>query len=142
MIYPKCLNSKHIAKSVKEYAKNKVTCRQKLLLSSFNSSSNTFVAPLHFCCDICQVKCLCCGNSCHYESSIKLGVNIDQTRPVSPVIQLPETGRELLKKQLFKIREQCFSCSGHCWESINSGFPFDAIDQIMLIQPWIYPMKH
>ena len=133
MIYPKCLNSKHIAKSVKEYAKNKVTCRQKLLLSSFNSSSNTFVAPLHFCCDICQVKCLCCGNSCHYESSIKLGVNIDQTRSVSPVIQLSETGRELLKKQLFKIREQCLSCSGHCWESINSGFPFDAVDQIMLI---------
>ena len=142
VIHPKCFNSNHIAKFVTEYAKNKVNCRRKLLLSSFNSSGNKFVALLHFCCDICQMKCLCCGNSCHYESSIKLGVNIDQTRPVSPVIQLPETGRELLKKQLFKIREQCFSCSGHCWESINSGFPFDAIDQIMLIQPWIYPMKH
>ena len=79
------------------------------------------------------MKCLYCRNSCHYESSIKLGVNIDQSRSVSPVIQLSETGRELLKKQLLKIREECLSCSGHCGEGINSGFPFDAVGEIMLI---------
>ena len=28
VIYPKCLNSKHIAKSVKEYAKNKLPADQ------------------------------------------------------------------------------------------------------------------
>ena len=105
VIYLKCLNSKHIAKSVKEYAKNKVTCKRKLLLSSFNLSSNKFVASLHLCFDICQIKCVCCGNSCHYESNIKLAVNIDQTASVSPTIQLSETGRELLKKPLLKIRQ-------------------------------------
>ena len=129
VIYLKCLNTKHIAKSVKEYAKNKATCRRKLLLSSFNSSSNKLVASLHLCCDIYQMKCVCCGNSCHYESNIKLSVNINQTRSVSPIIQLPETGRELL----LKIREQCLSCSGHCGKNINSGFPLDAVDKIMSI---------
>ena len=94
VIYPKCLNSKHIAKSVKEYAKNKVTCRRKLLSSSFNSSSKKFVASLHLCCDICQMKCVCCGNSCPYESNIKLAVNIDQAKSVSPTIQLSETVKE------------------------------------------------
>ena len=133
VIYRKCLNSKHIAKSVKEYAKNKVISRRKLLLSSFNSSSNKFVASLHLCCDICQVKCVCCGNSCHYESNIKLAVNIDQAKSVSPTIQLSETGKELLKKQLLKIREQCLSCSGHCGKDINSGFPLNAVDEIMSI---------
>ena len=50
-----------------------------------------FVALLHLCCDICQMKCVCCEDSCHYYSSLKLGVNIDQGRSVSPTIQLSET---------------------------------------------------
>ena len=133
VMYPKFLNSKHIAKSAKEYAKNKVTCRRKLLLLGFNLSSNKFVGLLHLCCDICQIKCVCCGNSCHYESNIKLAVNIDETRSVSPTIQLSETGRELLKKQLLKIKEQCLSFSGRRGKDINSGFPFDAVDEIMSI---------
>ena len=132
VIYTKW-NSKHIAKSVKEYAKNKVTGRRKLLLSIFNSSSNKFVASLHMCRDICQMKCVCCGNSCHYESNIKLAVNIDQTKSVSPTIQLSETGRESLKKQFLKIREQCLRSSCYCGKVINSGFPLNAVNEIMSI---------
>ena len=39
VIYPRSLNSKHISKSVKEYAKNKVICRRRLLLSNFGAEN-------------------------------------------------------------------------------------------------------
>ena len=68
VIYPRSLNSKHISKSVKEYTKNKVICRQRLLLSIFGAE-NIDMQPEHLCCDICKIKFTFCG----------MGVNMSQT---------------------------------------------------------------
>ena len=66
--YSRSLNPKHISNSVKEYAKNKVICKRRLLLSDFGAE-NIDMQPKHLCCDICQIKCTCSGNSCDFESN-------------------------------------------------------------------------
>ena len=48
--------------SMKEYCKNRVTCRRDMLLKDFDSSSSDpcTVDSLCTCCDVCEVKCASC----------------------------------------------------------------------------------
>ena len=45
---------------MKEYCKNLVVCRRKLLLQIYGEVPPKVIPP-HSCCDICQMKCDC-GN--------------------------------------------------------------------------------
>ena len=60
MKYKRCLASKNIANSMKEYI-NAKTCRRKILLKPFTStySTNDSGKELHDCCDICALLCSC-----------------------------------------------------------------------------------
>ena len=125
IIYPRSLNSKHILKSVKEYAKNKVICRRRLLLSNF-SAENIDMQPKHLCCDICQIKCACCGSSCDYESNFYVNTAADIIN-ILPTNELTEIGKKEISKQLLEIREMFLSRGGHCGKGINCGFPIHVV---------------
>ena len=76
--FPKCLNSKHISKKVKEFVLNKDACRRKLLIDEFG----TPIIPLdllHKCCDICKLNCRCDGDKCSQEQK---WWNINQVKDI------------------------------------------------------------
>ena len=48
--------------AIKEYCRNKTSCRRDLLLKDFDGPSDhecTIIDSLCACCDICEVKCTC-----------------------------------------------------------------------------------
>ena len=63
VIYPRCLSSKRINKSMKNYSKNVVKCRRKILLNEFGESKYD-VLKLHECCDVCEKYCNCDQSLC------------------------------------------------------------------------------
>ncbi|XP_066920183.1 recQ-like DNA helicase blm-1 [Clytia hemisphaerica] len=50
--YPKCLGSKKLKPEMKEYVRNKLICRRKMLLKQFDVNSHDI--PAKECCDICE----------------------------------------------------------------------------------------
>ena len=60
MKYKRCLASKNIANSMKEYT-NANTCRRKILLKPFTTTYSTSDSgkELHDCCDVCALMCSC-----------------------------------------------------------------------------------
>ena len=64
IIYPRCTTN--ISKEMREYVKNEVICRRKILLKIFGKQNKP--SPVgHICCDICKSSCIC--GSCSVRSS-------------------------------------------------------------------------
>ena len=116
---------------MKEYAKNKVICRRRLLLSNFGAE-NIDMQPKHLCCDICQIKCTCCGNSCDYESNFYVNT-AGEIINILPTNELTEIGKKELSKQLLEIRGMYLSRGSHCGKGINCSFPIHAVKEIISI---------
>lgn len=53
---PRCLSSKNITKSMKDYVLNKELCRRKILLQEFGEIPSNMI-PNYNCCDICEKEC-------------------------------------------------------------------------------------
>ena len=77
--------------------------------------------PKYLCCDICNVKCTCCGNSCDYESNFYVNTAADIIN-ILPANKLTEIGKKELSKQLLEIREMFLSRVGDCGKGIDCGF--------------------
>lgn len=45
--------------SIKEYCRNKTTCRREMLLKDFDNLTDSTTDTLCACCDICELKCTC-----------------------------------------------------------------------------------
>ena len=56
-----------IGREMKEYCKNSIICRRKVLMSSF-SGDIEYPSHQHLCCDICTIRC-CCNCTCHCSCS-------------------------------------------------------------------------
>ena len=129
VIYPRSINLKHFSKSVKEYGKNKVIYRRRLLLPSFGAE-DIDMQPKHLCCDICKIKCTCCGDRCEYESNVYVNPSADII-DILPTTELTEIGKKELSEKLLEIREMLLSRGGPCGKAINCGFPIQAVQEII-----------
>ena len=56
-----------IGREMKEYCKNSIICRRKVLMSSFTGDIE-YPSHQHLCCDICTIRC-CCNCTCHCSCS-------------------------------------------------------------------------
>ena len=131
VIYPRSLNSKHFSKSVKEYGKNKIIYRGRLLLPSFGAE-DIDMQPKRLCCDIWKIKCTCCGDRCEHESNVYVNPTADII-DILPTTELTEIGKKELSKKLLEIREMFLSRFDHCGKAINCGFPIHAVQEIISI---------
>lgn len=60
-----------ISEGMREYCGNKQVCRRKLLMRAFDTDCDAKLdcpKPMHWCCDVCEVKCPC--NGCNPDIQI------------------------------------------------------------------------
>ena len=133
ILYKRCLNSPKISKEMREYTKVSF-CRRKQLLKIFGSVEIKQMFPKHKCCDVCSSTCDC--DHCDCKPPYFWNISNESEESQSTVC-LSEEGKAALKESLMKLREERLEKveveQPYCGVDILSGFPLQAIDDIIKV---------
>lgn len=120
---------------MKEYCKNHVICRRKLLLEEFGKLPSK-IEPAHLCCDICQKLCQCkdsCNSDVTSEVLYNLAIDYGLNHAFIDSPSLTKNAIDDLRNKLFDIWDKhVHQFKGvHTSIDVISGFPFQAIEEII-----------
>jgi superfamily II DNA/RNA helicase len=112
LTYPGMFKDSRVSANMKSYLKNTEICRRKCILQEFDSTHPEFSGPMHNCCDVCAIKCMCGGDQCNClqacfeetEILLHLGFKTDALRSF-PFRELSEDVLKSLKKNWLEYRK-------------------------------------